>query len=249
MSRIQWKERGMTMVDGYGGQHDFTNQYLPQEERFQSGWREFPNFLKTENGEEKRDHFGEEITKAGNYLPFTSSDKVAFMTEDKQKPTTVEQYFPSFKEQSERRRHTQDWRSFLEEKPVRRRFVPTEVPSILKGMPRRDSKVQEEVDYQQLEEELLITASEMMIFVEDETTTLEDVSTLNKTPQKPTNLQSFTTTSYQPALLSHSQEIVQETAIQQLPKTQKNKQRKAMKKSLSMIMEQEKGTQTLPYSY
>ena len=172
-------------------------------------------------------------------------------------PEKKEGIFQSFKESSQRGNNRDKWRSFLQEKPTRTRFTPSTVPSILKGMTPVKS-VKKQVAYEELENQLKRDAEELLIFSSEETplVTVEEVEVERKSQkiEKQTPAQKRVNPS-----LSSSQ-IVQETLLKTLPDTQSmevlapelkplpGKQRRAMNRSLSWIMEQEQGKDTLPYS-
>ena len=242
------------MSDNHRSIREISNQYLPNKQSSKRKWVDFPNYL----------HPKEEISFAANqeieqetivehYLPFSKQEKSAL--EEKDAPQSKDGIFQSFKESSQRGNNREKWRSFLQEKPARKRFTPSTVPSILKGMtPSIPKKV--EIPYEVLEEKLRVDAEDLLIFSSEETplVMVEEVAVaqeeVKKAPQKASKIQS--------ALAST--QIVQETLLKTLPDTQAmevlapelqplpGKQRRAMNRSLSWIMEQEQGKDTLPYS-
>ena len=146
-------------------------------------------------------------------------------------------------------------RSFLQEKPARKRFIPSTVPSILKGMtPLMPKKV--EIPYKVLEERLRVDAEDLLIFLSEETplVMVEEIAVaqeeIKEANHKPSKIQSALS----------SVQMVQDTLLSSLPDTQAmevlapelhplpGKQRRAMNRTLSWIMEQEQGKDTLPYS-
>ena len=196
-----------------------------------------------------------EETIVEHYLPFSHPTRSAL--EEKMNPEKKEGIFQSFKESSQRGNNRDKWRSFLQEKPTRTRFTPSTVPSILKGMTPVKS-VKKQVAYEELENQLKRDAEELLIFSSEETplVTVEEVEVERKSQkiEKQTPAQKRVNPS-----LSSSQ-MVQETLLKTLPDTQSmevlapelkplpGKQRRAMNRSLSWIMEQEQGKDTLPYS-
>ena len=242
------------MSDNHRSIRKISNQYLPNKQSSKRKWVDFPNYL----------HPKEEISFATNqekeketieehYLPFSKQQKSAL--EEKDAPQTKNGIFQSFKENSQRGNNLEKWRSFLQEKPSRTRFTPSTVPSILKGM-TQDSQMKKQIPYEVLEENLRVNAEKLLIFSSEETplVKVEEVEAskkvMDKSPKKVTKLQSdFSTT-----------QIVQETLLNHLPDTQAmevlapelqplpGKQRRAMNRSLSWIMEQEQEKDTLPYS-
>lgn len=242
------------MSDNHRSIRKISNQYLPNEQSSKRKWVDFPNYL----------HPKEEISFATNqekeketieehYLPFSKQQKSAL--EEKDAPQTKNGIFQSFKESSQRGNNLEKWRSFLQEKPTRTRFTPSTVPSILKGMTPA-SQIKKQIPYEVLEENLRVNAEELLIFSSEETplVKVEEVEVskkvMDKSSKKVTKLQSdFSTT-----------QIVQETLLNHLPDTQAmevlapelqplpGKQRRAMNRSLSWIMEQEQEKDTLPYS-
>ena len=242
------------MSDNHRSIREISNQHLPKKQSSKRNWVDFPNYL----------HPKEEISFATNqeieqetivehYLPFSKQEKSAL--EEKDAPQSKDGIFQSFKESSQRGNNREKWRSFLQEKPARKRFTPSTVPSILKGMiPSILKKV--EIPYEVLEERLRVDAEDLLIFSSEETplVMVEEVAVaqeeVKKASQKASKIQS--------ALAST--QIVQETLLKTLPDTQAmevlapelqplpGKQRRAMNRSLSWIMEQEQGKDTLPYS-
>ena len=242
------------MSDNHRSIREISNQYLPNKQSSKRKWVDFPNYLHPKEEisfETNQDREQETIVE--HYLPFSKQQKSAL--EEKNAPQTRDRIFQSFKESSQRGNNREKWRSFLQEKPARKRFTPSTVPSILKGMtPSIPKKV--EIPYEVLEERLRVDAEKLLIFSSEETplVKVEEVKVLQKvvekSPKKTTKIQSdFLTT-----------QIVQETLLNSLPDTQAmevlapelqplpGKQRRAMNRSLSWIMEQEQGKDTLPYS-
>jgi hypothetical protein len=236
---------------------EISNQYLPNKQNFQTKWVDFPNHLhpKEEVAFESEQEEMKEEAIVEHYLPFSHPTHSAL--EEKMNPEKKEGIFQSFKESSQRGNNRDKWRSFLQEKPTRTRFTPSTVPSILKGMTPIKT-VKKQVAYEELENELKRDAEELLIFSSEETplVTVEEVEVERKSQkiEKQTPLQKRVNTS-----LSSSQ-MVQETLLKTLPDTQSmevlapelkplpGKQRRAMNRSLSWIMEQEQGKDTLPYS-
>lgn len=245
------------MSNNHHSMREISNQYLPNKQNFQTKWVDFPNHLhpKEEVAFESEQEEMKEETIVEHYLPFSHPTHSAL--EEKMNPEKKEGIFQSFKESSQRGNNRDKWRSFLQEKPTRTRFTPSTVPSILKGMTPIKT-VKKQVAYEELENELKRDAEELLIFSSEETplVTVEEVEVERKSQkiEKQTPLQKRVNTS-----LSSSQ-MVQETLLKTLPDTQSmevlapelkplpGKQRRAMNRSLSWIMEQEQGKDTLPYS-
>ena len=236
---------------------EISNQHLPNKKNFQTKWVDFPNHLhpKEEVAFDSEQEERKEETIVEHYLPFSHPTRSAL--EEKMNPEKKEGIFQSFKESSQRGNNRDKWRSFLQEKPTRTRFTPSTVPSILKGMAPSIS-VKKQVAYEELENRLKRGPEELLIFSSEETplVTVEEVEVERKSQkiEKQTPVQKRVDTS-----LSSSQ-MVQETLLKTLPDTQSmevlapelkplpGKQRRAMNRSLSWIMEQEQGKDTLPYS-
>lgn len=245
------------MSNNHHSMREISNQYLPNKQNFQTKWVDFPNHLhpKEEVAFESEQEEMKEEAIVEHYLPFSHPTHSAL--EEKMNPEKKEGIFQSFKESSQRGNNRDKWRSFLQEKPTRTRFTPSTVPSILKGM-TPVKNVKKQVAYEELENELKRDAEELLIFSSEETplVTVEEVEVERKSQkiEKQTPLQKRVNTS-----LSSSQ-MVQETLLKTLPDTQSmevlapelkplpGKQRRAMNRSLSWIMEQEQGKDTLPYS-
>lgn len=245
------------MSNNHRSMREISNQYLPNKQNFQTKWVDFPNHLhpKEEVAFESEQEEIKEETIVEHYLPFSHPTLSAL--EEKMNPEKKEGIFQSFKESSQRGNNRDKWRSFLQEKPTRTRFTPSTVPSILKGMTPVKS-VKKQVAYEELENQLKRDAEELLIFSSEETplVTVEEVEVERKSQkiEKQTPVQKRVDTS-----LSSSQ-MVQETLLKTLPDTQSmevlapelkplpGKQRRAMNRSLSWIMEQEQGKDTLPYS-
>ena len=245
------------MSDNHRSMREISNQHLPNKKNFQTKWVDFPNHLhpKEEVAFDSEQEEIKEETIVEHYLPFSHPTRSAL--EEKMNPEKKEGIFQSFKEISQRGNNRDKWRSFLQEKPTRTRFTPSTVPSILKGMTPVKS-VKKQVAYEELENQLKRDAEELLIFSSEETllVTVEEVEVERKSQknEKQTPVQKRVNTS-----LSSSQ-IVQETLLKTLPDTQSmevlapelkplpGKQRRAMNRSLSWIMEQEQGKDTLPYS-
>ena len=245
------------MSNNHHSMREISNQYLPNKQNFQTKWVDFPNHLhpKEEVAFESEQEEMKEEAIVEHYLPFSHPTHLAL--EEKMNPEKKEGIFQSFKESSQRGNNRDKWRSFLQEKPTRTRFTPSTVPSILKGMTPIKT-VKKQVAYEELENELKRDAEELLIFSSEETplVTVEEVEVERKSQkiEKQTPLQKRVNTS-----LSSSQ-MVQETLLKTLPDTQSmevlapelkplpGKQRRAMNRSLSWIMEQEQGKDTLPYS-
>ena len=242
------------MSNNHRSIREISNQYLPNNQSSKKKWVDFPNYLHPKedisfvSNQEK-----EQETIEEHYLPFSKQQKSAL--EEKEAPKTREGIFQSFKESRQRGNNREKWRSFLQEKPTRTRFTPSTVPSILKGM-TSTSQIKKQIPYEMLEENLRVNAEELLIFSSEETplVKVEEVEVsqkvVEKSPKKATKLQSDLPTT----------QIVQETLLNHLPDTQAmevlapelqplpGKQRRAMNRSLSWIMEQEQGKDTLPYS-
>ena len=243
------------MSNNHHSMREISNQYLPNKQNFQTKWVDFPNHLhpKEEVAFESEQEEMKEEAIVEHYLPFSHPTHSAL--EEKMNPEKKEGIFQSFKESSQRGNNRDKWRSFLQEKPTRTRFTPSTVPSILKGMTPIKT-VKKQVAYEELENELKRDAEELLIFSSEETplVTVEEVEVERKSQkiEKQTPLQKRVNTS-----LSSSQ-MVQETLLKTLPDTQSmevlapelkplpGKQRRAMNRSLSWIMEQEQGKDTLP---
>ena len=245
------------MSNNHRSMREISNQHLPNKKNFQTKWVDFPNHLhpKEEVAFESEQEEMKEEAIVEHYLPFSHPTHSAL--EEKMNPEKKEGIFQSFKESSQRGNNRDKWRSFLQEKPTRTRFTPSTVPAILKGMTPIKT-VKKQVAYEELENELKRDAEELLIFSSEETplVTVEEVEVERKSQkiEKQTPLQKRVNTS-----LSSSQ-MVQETLLKTLPDTQSmevlapelkplpGKQRRAMNRSLSWIMEQEQGKDTLPYS-
>ena len=248
------------MSDNHRSIREISNQYLPNKQNFQTKWVDFPNHLHPKE-EVIFDYEPEEVKEevvVERYLPFSHQTRSAL--EEKMNPEKKEGILQSFKESSQRGNNREKWRSFLQEKPTRTRFTPSTVPSILKGItPTPQTKKQ--IPYEVLEENLRVNTEEVLIFSSEETplVNVEEVEVSykeeEKSFQKLSKLQSnlFSTNLF-------STQMVQETLLNSLPDTQSmevlapelkplpGKQRRAMNRSLSWIMEQEQGKDTLPYS-
>ena len=242
------------MSDNHRSIREISNQYLPNKQSSKRKWVDFPNYLHPK----EEISFGtnqdsEQETTVEHYLPFSKQQKSAL--EEKDTPQTKDGIFQSFKESSQRGNNREKWRSFLQEKPARKRFTPSTVPSILKGMtPSIPKKV--EIPYEVLEERLRVEVEDLLIFSSEETplVMVEEVAVtqeeIKKANQKPSKIQSALS----------SVQMVQDTLLSSLPDTQAmevlapelhplpGKQRRAMNRTLSWIMEQEQGKDTLPYS-
>ena len=245
------------MSDNHRSMREISNQHLPNKKNFQTKWVDFPNYLhpKEEVVFDSEQEEKKEETVVEHYLPFSHPTRSAL--EEKKNPDKKEGIFQSFKETSQRGNNRDKWRSFLQEKPTHTRFTPSTVPSILKGMTPVKT-VKKQVAYEELENQLKRDAEELLIFLSEETplVTVEEVEVERKSQksEKQVPLQKRVNTS-----LSSSQ-MVQETLLKTLPDTQSmevlapelkplpGKQRRAMNRSLSWIMEQEQGKDTLPYS-
>ena len=242
------------MSDNHRSIREISNQYLPNKQSSKRNWVDFPNYLHPKEEisfETNQDREQETIVE--HYLPFSKQQKSAL--EEKDAPQTRDGIFQSFKESSQRGNNREKWRSFLQEKPTRTRFTPSTVPSILKGM-TPPSQIKKQIPYEVLEENLRVNTEELLIFSSEETplVKVEEVEVsqkvVEKSSKKVTKLQSDLPTT----------QIVQETLLNHLPDTQAmevlapelqplpGKQRRAMNRSLSWIMEQEQGKDTLPYS-
>ena len=245
------------MSDNHRSIREISNQHLPNMQNFKTKWMDFPNYLHPKEEVSFDSEQGEiiEETVVEHYLPFSHPTRSAL--EEKMNPEKKEGILQSFKESSQRGNNRDKWRSFLQEKPTRTRFTPSTVPSILKGMTPVKS-VKKQVAYEELENQLKRDAEDLLIFSSEETplVTVEEVEVERKSQkiEKQTSLQKRVNPS-----LSSSQ-MVQETLLKTLPDTQSmevlapelkplpGKQRRAMNRSLSWIMEQEQGKDTLPYS-
>ena len=245
------------MSDNHRSIREISNQHLPNKKNFQTKWVDFPNYLhpKEEVVFDSEQEDIKEETVVEHYLPFSHPTRSAL--EEKMNPEKKEGILQSFKESSQRGNNRDKWRSFLQEKPTRTRFTPSTVPSILKGMTPVKT-VKKQVVYEELENQLKRDAEELLIFSSEETplVTVEEVEVERKSQkiEKQTSLPKRVNTS-----LSSSQ-MVQETLLKTVPDTQSmevlapelkplpGKQRRAMNRSLSWIMEQEQGKDTLPYS-
>ena len=245
------------MSNNHRSMREISNQHLPNKQNFKTKWIDFPNHLhpKEEGSFDSEQEEIKEETVVEHYLPFSHPTRSAL--EEKMNPEKKEGILQSFKESSQRGNNRDKWRSFLQEKPTRTRFTPSTVPSILKGMTPVKT-VKKQVVYEELENQLKRDEEELLIFSSEETplVTVEEVEVERKSQkiEKQTSLQKRVDTS-----LSSSQ-MVQETLLKTLPDTQSmevlapelkplpGKQRRAMNRSLSWIMEQEQGKDTLPYS-
>ena len=245
------------MSNNHRSMREISNQHLPNKQNFKTKWIDFPNHLhpKEEGAFDSEQEEIKEETIIEHYLPFSHPTRSAL--EEKMNPEKKEGILQSFKESSQRGNNRDKWRSFLQEKPTHTRFTPSTVPSILKGMTPVKT-VKKQVAYEELENQLKRDVEELLIFSSEETplVTVEEVEVERKSQkiEKQTSLQKRVNTS-----LSSSQ-MVQETLLKTLPDTQSmevlapelkplpGKQRRAMNRSLSWIMEQEQGKDTLPYS-
>lgn len=252
------------MTDGYGGLRDFTNRMLPKEDKFQSGWIDFPNYLKQENPEINEEEVLVEESQAGQYLPLHRQQTTAFQNKQSTLKETAkqEQPFQSFKGSSQQRERGSEWRSFLQSSRSRTPFVPSNVPSILKGIKRSE---QQPIDYSLLESKLQLSPEDILVFATEEMplVEVEEVNTHVTTVRENSNRKKHTEMKYQPAIrkrVAPSEPVIQETLLQPSPDTEKTKsesyaleeplplrQRRAMKRSLSWIMEQEQSNENLPY--
>ena len=225
------------MSDNHRSIREISNQYLPNKQSSKRKWVDFPNYLHPKEEisfETNQDREQETIVE--HYLPFSKQQKSAL--EEKDAPQTRDGIFQSFKESSQRGNNREKWRSFLQEKPA------------------RPSQIKKQIPYEVLEENLRVNTEELLIFSSEETplVKVEEVEVsqkvVEKSSKKVTKLQSDLPTT----------QIVQETLLNHLPDTQAmevlapelqplpGKQRRAMNRSLSWIMEQEQGKDTLPYS-
>lgn len=253
------------MTEGYGGVNDFTNKFLPREKPFQTGKIDFPNYLKIDSKEQlDENEVADEIT-VGKYLPFHQNEKTALENQERTSTKSVEEYFPSFKESSQHRERGSQWQSFLDESPRRSRFVPSNVPSILKGMKVPQNQKDATVDYKLLERELHILPDDLLVFSTEELPLVEmdeSVIVQKSSQQLPKAKHKSNKNSHQPVIRKHvtqSEQMIQDTLLQDIPDTRAmealaaplkpatGKQRRAMNRSLSWIMEQEQGSDSLPY--
>ena len=245
------------MSNNHRSMREISNQYLPNKQNFQTKWVDFPNHLhpKEEVAFESEQEEMKEEAIVEHYLPFSHPTPSAL--DEKMNPEKKEGIFQSFKESSKRGNNRDKWRSFLQEKPTHTRFTPSTVPSILKGMAPSIS-VKKQVAYEELENRLKREPEELLIFSSEEIplVTVEEVE-IEKKAEK---MENRITSSKRMNSSLPSTQMVQETLLKTLPDTQAmevlapelqplpGKQRRAMNRSLSWIMEQEQGKDNLPYS-
>lgn len=245
------------MSNNHRSMREISNQHLPNKQNFKTKWIDFPNHLhpKEEGAFDSEQEGIKEETIVEHYLPFSHPTRSAL--EEKMNPEKKEGILQSFKESSQRGNNRDKWRSFLQEKPTHTRFTPSTVPSILKGMTPSIS-VKKQVAYEELENRLKREPEELLIFSSEETplVTVEEVE-IEKKSEK---MENRITSSKRMNSSLPSTQMVQETLLKTLPDTQAmevlapelqplpGKQRRAMNRSLSWIMEQEQGKDSLPYS-
>ena len=160
---------------------------------------------------------------------------------------------------------------FEKEENQRKPFKPSTIPSSTRGLEQEETP---KVSYRELERELLPNSMDLILFekeeallvsVEEQEDTIEKrLKEYNGTSyEKPVQSQVFATKGYVPAFKRKQEsdvEVVQESLLEGLPETKverrkapekplTGKQRRAMKKSLSMIMEQEQQGRHLPYGH
>lgn len=228
--------------------------------------RDFPNYLAPKTSTELPETT--EMTPPINegtqhYLPFDRHTPTAYHESQRMSQLAAETYdFPSFKKRSQRGNRQEKWRAFLNDSSVKKPFTPSVVPSILKGLPR-NALLQKQTDYEQLEIQLRQPAEEMLVFATEEVSLVdtpaiseekEAVSRRSKA-QKHFFANQTTKAEWAP-LLPQSVEVIQETLLQSkaidsqttAKMNESSKQRRAMKRSLSWIMEQEQQVDSLlPY--
>ena len=182
--------------------------------------------------------------------------------------------FRSFKEKAteghQKYKPRVDWTSYLNTNQ-RKPFKPSAVPSSTRCLEQEETP---KVSYRELERELLPNSMDLILFEKEESLLVsveEQEDTIEKrlkeyngtSHEKPVQSQVFATKGYVPAFKRKQEsdvEVVQESLLEGLPETKverrkapekplTGKQRRAMKKSLSMIMEQEQQGRHLPYGH
>ena len=205
-------------------------------------------------------------------LPFDEQPDAALLQPIDKEEHQLPSQFRSFKEKAteghQKYKPRVDWTSYLNTNQ-RKPFKPSSVPSSTRGL---EKEVEQKVSYRELEKELLPNSTDLILFAKEEALLVsvdEQEDTIEKRLKEyngtlhevPVQSQVFTTKGYIPAFKRKQDsevEAVQESLLEGLPETKverrkapekplTGKQRRAMKKSLSMIMEQEQQDRQLPY--
>jgi len=207
-------------------------------------------------------------------LPFDERPDAALFQSNEKEEHQLPAQFRSFKEKAteghQKYKPRVDWTSYLNTNQ-RKPFKPSSVPSSTRGL---EKEVEPIVSYRELERELLPNSTDLILFEKEESLLVsveEQEDTIEKrmkeyndsSHEKPVQSQIFSTKGYVPAFKRKQEsdvEVVQESLLEGLPETKverrkapekplTGKQRRAMKKSLSMIMEQEQQGRHLPYGH
>lgn len=213
----------------------------------------------------------------GQSLSFSENEDIPFLHQgDHQiKESLHEQEvqtnaFPSFRQLSSetqaQRNRRNDWNDYLYYSKSRP-FTPTTVPSALKGLDL-SVKNTNAISYERLVTSLRKEDSELLLFESQENSllALDDIpqvarvttSKRNRRRNKSRQLANEVTSESPNEKTSQQRTSVQESLLQEIPTQQSQelltqlnplpgKQRRAMNRSLSWIMEQEKGESDLPY--
>ena len=204
-------------------------------------------------------------------LPFDERRDAALLQPIEKEEHPLPAQFRSFKEKAteghQKYKPRVDWSSYLNTNQ-RKPFKPSVVPS----MNRDNQKEQEDkIPYKKLEKDLLQEKDDLILFAKEESllVSMDEEDTIEsrmkefqkESHTKPVHNQLFASKGYIPAFQrkqDHQLEVVQESLLEGLPETKvekrksphkpmMGKQRRAMKRSLSTIMEQDQKTKDLPY--
>ena len=234
----------------------------------------FPNYLK--QGQTFEDQVVEEMTRVDatrkdetphESLPFDERPDAALFQPNEKEEHQLPAQFRSFKEKAteghQKYKPRVDWTSYLNTNQ-RKPFKPSTVPSSTRGLEQEETP---KVSYRELERELLPNSTDLILFEKEEALLVSIEKRLKEykgtSHEKPVQSQVFATKGYVPAFKRKQEsdvEVVQESLLEGLPETKverrkapekplTGKQRRAMKKSLSMIMEQEQQGRHLPYGH
>ena len=208
----------------------------------------FPNYLLANHEFVKQKEENEMQMEAS--LPFHSRKEKPALTQQNVAKEPVFKKADTFREQSRHISRKSQWQADTIDFS-RRRFTPTQVPSALKGMSLKQTK---KVDYPALKKQLEQDPEELLTFVATEESLLNEqewqqVSAKKQQEKQMEQLPVKKT-------IKPKQKVIQETLVSTLPQAADKealeplvakKNRKAMKRSLSWLMDQEEQTQGLPY--
>ena len=207
-------------------------------------------------------------------LPFDERPDAALFQSNEKEEHQLPAQFRSFKEKAteghQKYKPRVDWTTYLNTNQ-RKPFKPSTVPSSTRCL---EKEVEPKISYRELEKELLPNSTDLILFAKEESLLVsvdvqEDTIEIRlkdynyTSHEKPVQSQIFSTKGYVPAFKRKQEsdvEVVQESLLEGLPETKverrkapekplTRKQRRAMKKSLSMIMEQEQQERHLPYGH